>query len=53
MSLHILMVNVLFNLALMLASGWERKWFWVLYWFGALAINTAVTLIRMRAEGKI
>lgn len=53
MSLHILWVNLLFNFSLMAASAWERKWFWVLYWCGALMINTAVTLIRMRAEGKI
>ena len=53
MSLHILMVNVLFNVAMIGASGYEGKWFWALYWFGAFTINCAVTLIRMRAEGKI
>lgn len=53
MSLHILFANLCFNVAMVGASAWERKWFWALYWVGAFLINTAVTLIRMRAEGKI
>lgn len=53
MSFHILIVNVFFNLAMIVASGFERAWFWSLYWLGALTINVAVTLIRMKAEGKL
>jgi hypothetical protein len=46
------MVNLCFNLAMILASLLDKGWLkiWALYWLGALIINTAVMLIRLKVR---
>ena len=46
MSQKILLVALTFNVLMISANLWDRKYLWAMYWLGACMINTAVFLMK-------